>query len=179
MTVRPPPGVTVVAGRPEDTYAVAARLARALETIIQRGEASTVLVGLVGVMGAGKTAFVRGFVDALGGGTAAEVNSPTYALAQPYPTDPPVLHVDLFRLDSAEEFDAIDGPLLVDSEGFVLVEWVDRMLGRSPATAPWVPMRTRDWVEVRLDERPDGSRAIHLVAHGARATRWLRGAFGP
>lgn len=178
--------VTVAAARPEDTHAVAARLGRSLEAVLARGEAPTVLVGLVGVMGAGKTAFVRGLVEALPGGSAAEVSSPTYAIAQPYPTEPPVLHVDLFRLDSVEEFDAIDGPLLVASEGIVLVEWADRLLGfgglepgsngpAGPRTEPWLSLDR--WVEVRLSIPADGTRAIRILAHGAEAARWLEGAF--
>lgn len=168
----------------EETEAVAARLAMCLRAVMERGEASTILVGLIGSMGAGKTAFVRGFVEALPGGLAAAVSSPTYAIAQPYPTDPTVFHMDLYRLDSVEEFEAIGGPQLLSSEGLVVVEWADRLMGLphpdpqggagQDSVEPW--FRADDWLEVRLTERLEDQRSISIRPHGAGAERWIAGA---
>jgi len=52
---------------------------------------------LHGPLGAGKTTFVRGFVEALPGSEAAEVSSPSFTLCNSYPTRPAVLHCDLYR----------------------------------------------------------------------------------
>lgn len=80
---------------------------------------------LEGELGAGKTAFVRGFVRALPGGEGVVVQSPTFALARSYPTTPPVHHLDLYRLADArglEELGLME--LLRDQGAFSLVEWM-------------------------------------------------------
>ena len=63
-------------------------------------EAGDVVV-LTGELGAGKTTFVRG----LAAGLDAEgpVVSPTFTLVREYRGRLPILHVDLYRLDRAQE----------------------------------------------------------------------------
>lgn len=105
------------------THAFAARLARALRA----GD----VVHLRGDLGAGKTSFARGVVQALLPG--ARVKSPTYTLVERY--DAPelrVLHLDLYRLgDPAElEFLAIREEL---GGAALLVEWPERAAGALPA----------------------------------------------
>jgi len=56
------------------------------------------VVLLYGDLGAGKTTLVRGFIDALGHDGA--VRSPTFNLIQIFETDPPVMHLDLYRVAS-------------------------------------------------------------------------------
>ena len=58
------------------------------------------VVALTGPLGAGKTTLVRGALESLG--WVGAVRSPTFALLIPYPTEPPVLHADLYRVGSAE-----------------------------------------------------------------------------
>ena len=66
------------------------------------GTAMTIL--LVGDLGAGKTAFVRGLVGATGG-NPQDVSSPTFVLMQEYVGDVTVYHVDLYRLRPEEVID--------------------------------------------------------------------------
>ena len=54
------------------------RLAEQLSTRVRRGD----VIALWGGLGAGKTAFARAFIQALGG--AQEVPSPTFTLVQAY-----------------------------------------------------------------------------------------------
>ena len=57
-------------------------------------------------MGVGKTTLVRGFLAGLG--HTGEVPSPSFAIVQPYEAlDPPVWHVDLYRLEAPSELDEI------------------------------------------------------------------------
>ena len=56
------------------------------------------VVLLYGKLGAGKTTLVRGFIDALG--YEGPVRSPTFNLIQFFKTQPPVMHVDLYRVAS-------------------------------------------------------------------------------
>lgn len=87
-------------------------------------------IGLSGELGAGKTAFVRAFLNALSPGL--RVQSPTYVLEQVY--DVPlgermvsVAHWDLYRLTS----DTVPDDL-TDAErfaGIVFIEWPERASG--------------------------------------------------
>jgi tRNA threonylcarbamoyl adenosine modification protein YjeE len=96
-------------------------------------------VALVGPLGAGKTALVRGIAVGLGVEDRRMVSSPTFVLVQEYPGRFPVHHVDLYRLgpagaisgegaplaDAAEELAAL-GIAEMLSRGVVLIEWADR-----------------------------------------------------
>ncbi|RYG46997.1 tRNA (adenosine(37)-N6)-threonylcarbamoyltransferase complex ATPase subunit type 1 TsaE [bacterium] len=81
------------------------------------------VVFLSGELGAGKTTLVRGLLEGLGWRGA--VRSPTFTLIQTYPTEPPILHTDLYRVTSWE------GLGLEDSmeDHVLLVEWPDRAEG--------------------------------------------------
>ena len=78
----------VVTGSPEETEALAARLAR----LLSPGD----VVHLHGELGAGKTTFVRGAARALG--VTQPVSSPTFTIGHRYDSDPPVAHLDLYRI---------------------------------------------------------------------------------
>jgi tRNA threonylcarbamoyl adenosine modification protein YjeE len=92
------------------------------------------VIAIDGPLGAGKTELVRGFVEFLSVDAAAEVASPTYALIHRYPTDPPVLHADFYRLESALELEVIGGDELLDPEDEVsLIEWAERFADQLPA----------------------------------------------
>src|SRR5689334_23725066 len=81
------------------------------------------VITLSGPLGVGKTALARGFIAELG--HDGEVPSPSFAIVQPYDElDPPVWHVDLYRIDQMAEM----AELGLDSadEAILLVEWPER-----------------------------------------------------
>ena len=77
----------VVTGSPEETEALAARLAGRLRA----GD----VVAVSGELGAGKTTFVRGAARALG--VREPVSSPTFTIGHRYDAPVPVAHLDLYR----------------------------------------------------------------------------------
>lgn len=103
--------------------AATAAAARALAVRLHAG----CRLALIGPMGAGKTAFVRGLVAALGGDPAA-VASPTYTLLHRYEAELPVVHVDAWRLDGPSGFAALGADELA-ADGVLAVEWADRLDG--------------------------------------------------
>ncbi len=77
-----------------------------------------------GELGTGKTTMIRGIVSALPGGEQAQVSSPSFNLANIYPTRPETLHVDLYRLqDTGPDQDVEE--LLAGQDRLTLVEWGD------------------------------------------------------
>ena len=78
------------------------------------------IVTLSGPLGAGKTAFARGLLQALG--HRGEVPSPSFAIVQPYEhLTPPVFHVDLYRVEAEDEL--LELGLDDLSDAILLVEW--------------------------------------------------------
>ena len=120
----------------DETSMVAARLAAGLPS------GSVVL--LVGDLGAGKTAFVRGLAAGLGI-DVDEVSSPTFTLIQEYRPSTgsgrpdrvegrgarTLFHVDLYRLDGAEVED-LGLEELVAAGGLVAIEWAEKLRDDPP-----------------------------------------------
>lgn len=121
------------------------------------------LIALVGPLGAGKTCFVRGFVEALPGGQSARVSSPTFTTVNTYPTTPPVFHMDLYRLAPGVDVDNLGYEEYVEGDGVCLIEWFDR----APRVAP------ADFLELHFELRAGSRRRLRLIAHGPRSARLL------
>ena len=81
------------------------------------------VITLSGPLGVGKTALARGFLAALG--HDGEVPSPSFAIVQPYEElNPPVWHVDLYRIEDPAELAELGLESAVDA--VLLVEWPER-----------------------------------------------------
>jgi len=83
-------------------------------------------VALIGDLGAGKTVLVRGIAVGMGLSDPKLVSSPTFVLVREYPTDVPVYHVDLYRLEGAAGELASLGLEEMLADGVVVIEWADR-----------------------------------------------------
>ena len=90
------------------------------------------VLGLTGTLGAGKTAFVRGFARGLG--CTGRAHSPTFALMHEYPGGRcRMFHLDLYRLQGpADVRTAGLEEYLVRPDGIALVEWIERWCGEDP-----------------------------------------------
>lgn len=95
------------------------RLAGELARLARAGD----IITLSGPLGVGKTALARGLIEALG--HRGEVPSPSFAIVQPYEDlEPPVWHVDLYRIENAAELEELGLDSAADA--VLLVEWPER-----------------------------------------------------
>jgi len=101
----------------EETFALGRRLA----TELRPGA----VVALYGELGAGKTVLVKAIARALG--FAGAVTSPTFTIIHEYPTDPPIYHVDLYRLNTEQEALEVGIEEYLRGRGVCIVEWADRI----------------------------------------------------
>jgi tRNA threonylcarbamoyladenosine biosynthesis protein TsaE len=115
------------------------------------------VVALRGELGAGKTTFVRGVVEGLGGSSGA-VSSPTFAIVHSYESPiAPVHHIDGYRIRSEAELDEMGFDEYFDGESIVLVEWPDRVQTRLPAKLLQVTIEHDDETCRRITISPTGS----------------------
>ncbi len=103
------------------TIALGAALARALQPGLT--------IYLHGDLGAGKTALTRAMLHALG--HEGHVKSPTYTLAEPYALaiagqTVNVIHFDLYRMASAEEFLDAGFREYFNHQTICVVEWPEK-----------------------------------------------------
>lgn len=139
---------------PEDSLALGARLA----AVARPGD----VIALSGPLGAGKTSITRGLLAALG--LEEEAPSPSFAIVQPYAPPEvrfPVLHVDLYRIEQAEEAEEL-GLDEAREDSLLIVEWPER-LGED-----W----WRDALWLSLELTPDDARVLTAKVPAAWRDRW-------
>lgn len=97
-------------------------IGRSMARVLSAGD----VVALNGELGAGKTQLARGITEGLGGDGRA-VSSPTFVLMQEYAADPPVVHIDAYRMASADEVETLGWDVRTIAESVSLIEWADRI----------------------------------------------------
>jgi tRNA threonylcarbamoyladenosine biosynthesis protein TsaE len=126
---------------PKETLAFAKNFARTLKG----GE----VIGLIGDLGAGKTAFTQGLAKGLG--IKAKVNSPTFVIMKVYEVKrqktkdkrpnrsasivksqlskvTKLVHIDAYRLNSGKDLEAIGAlDYFGQPDTIVVIEWADRV----------------------------------------------------
>ncbi|HMV70165.1 MAG TPA: tRNA (adenosine(37)-N6)-threonylcarbamoyltransferase complex ATPase subunit type 1 TsaE [Myxococcota bacterium] len=141
---------------PDHTYALGLALGRAAPP--------GAIVALIGDLGAGKTLLAQGIAAGLG--VPGPVQSPTFVVAQEHPDGRlPLVHADLYRVESAAELAQIGLDDRLDGVTVVLVEWADRFPGLLPD----------DHLAVRL-LHAGGGRRVEIDARGPSAAAWLEAA---
>ena len=113
------------------------------------------VVSLVGDLGAGKTVFARGVARALG--VTGPVVSPSFTIVREYDGRIPLVHVDVYRIDTVQELYDLGFEELVRDDAVTLVEWGDMIDGLLPV----------DRLDVRLAPGDtDDERVVEIEGHG-------------
>lgn len=111
--------ISKITALPEETEEIGKFLA---DYVIKNGED---FVALYGDLGAGKTAFTRGFVSVIS--PDAEVCSPTYAIVNEYDGGRvSVFHFDMYRVESEDSLDSI-GFYDYFGRGIIITEWSENI----------------------------------------------------
>jgi tRNA threonylcarbamoyladenosine biosynthesis protein TsaE len=116
---------------------------------------------LIGNLGAGKTTLAKGIVSGLGAAESDEVSSPTFTLIHEYGTREcggvvnrtSAYHIDLYRLDRAEQVATLGLDEIFDRDAVVLIEWGERFPQLMPAAR----------IEIRVTALDDDRRKIEVV----------------
>lgn len=137
----------------DDTRRVAGRLSATL----QPGD----IVILAGPLGSGKTLFTQGLAAGLG--VEEPVVSPSFVLVRQYRSGfMPIVHADVYRIGSLNEFADLD-VLELASDGVLVVEWGHAVDSALPT----------DHLRVEFEVEGDGARLLRLTPGGRWRTRNL------
>lgn len=131
-------------------------------------------IALHGELGTGKTHLTRALLQAAG--HTGRVKSPTYTLVEPYviklqgqPLT--VMHFDLYRMGSAEEFIDAGFREYFDEQHVCIVEWPERAEGLLPMADLEVFLSVKDAgraVELRANSEQGATCLKHLDLHWTR-----------
>jgi tRNA threonylcarbamoyladenosine biosynthesis protein TsaE len=137
---------SIVSASPEETKAFGECLGRKL----RRGS----VVALRGVLGAGKTCFVKGIAKSLG--ITEEITSPTYTIISEYTGGVSLYHIDAYRLSGTDDFIALGGEDYLYGSGVSVIEWSERVETCLPDNTIFVDIEIED-ARARLIRVSDGA----------------------
>jgi len=162
-TIQPVPGTNQSANPQTFTYrshsiGETLWLAQRIAAVVEPGQT----IALIGDLGAGKTAFVKGFVESLGV-PIDEVNSPTFSLVQEYNGRLTIRHCDTYRLKRNDEFLDLSLDELFANDSIALIEWADRVLDYLP----------RDLLTISIEIVTPEERLFTIDGKGRRSSRIL------
>lgn len=125
----------IVSHSPAQTQRFGARLGE----LAREGD----LYCLEGELGSGKTCFVQGLGRGLG--VPKSIHSPTFILANEHRGGRlPLFHLDVYRINSAEEALGIGLDEYVSGEGVCVIEWAEKIREALPLDRLWIAFRQVD-----------------------------------
>jgi tRNA threonylcarbamoyladenosine biosynthesis protein TsaE len=126
-------------------------LGRRLGAVLKVGD----VVALIGPLGAGKTELTKGIAAQFG---IEEVTSPTFVIARSYKSEPPLIHMDAYRLlDGANPLLELEDLDLNAENAITIIEWGGELVDHISS----------DFLEVHIN-RDSEIREVSFVGHGQR-----------
>lgn len=114
------------------------------------------VIAFSGTLGAGKTVFTKGI--ALGLGIEENITSPTFTIIQEYSGRLPLFHMDLYRLESVEDFEMIGGEDYFFRGGVTVLEWSEKAASILP----------RNHYKINIDVIEEAKRKITIEKNGEK-----------
>ena len=103
-----------------------------------------------GTLAAGKTTITKGIAKALE--IEEDITSPTFTLISEYEGKLPLYHMDVYRLDSTEDFINLGTEDIIYGKGISIIEWSEKVMEALPKST----------IILKLEAQTDDSRIISI-----------------
>ena len=134
--------MTFTTHSPEETI----ELGKKIGTLLQKGD----ILALQGTLAAGKTTLTKGLAQSLG--VKDVITSPTFCLISEYEGKMPLYHMDVYRLDGAEDFANLGTEDMLYGNGISIIEWSEKIMSELP----------KKTIKIDITPNEDGSRSISI-----------------
>ncbi|MBP3366857.1 MAG: tRNA (adenosine(37)-N6)-threonylcarbamoyltransferase complex ATPase subunit type 1 TsaE [Treponema sp.] len=132
-------------------------LGEKIGSLLQPGD----VLALTGTLAAGKTTITKGIAKALG--IEDEITSPTFCLISEYDGKKLRLyHMDVYRLDGAEDFAGLGADDMLYGNGVCIIEWSEKVQSALPKKS----------ICIEITPLADGSRRICIKNWNRDAIDW-------
>lgn len=101
-------------------------LGKKLGAMLKGGE----IIAMQGTLAAGKTTITKGIATALG--VKDTITSPTFCLISEYEGRIPLYHMDVYRIDSGEDFINLGVEDIIYGKGVSIIEWSEKVMEELP-----------------------------------------------
>lgn len=109
------------------------------------------VIAMFGDLGAGKTAFTRGFTKGMG--ISCDVSSPTFALVNEYrSTDKTLYHFDMYRISGWDDLYSTGYFDYLDEGASLIIEWSENIEAVLPDDCIRITIRKTDDENERIIE---------------------------
>ena len=134
------------------------------------------IVLLFGDLGAGKTTLTQGICQGLGLGKGEYIRSPTFTLVNLYQGRIPINHIDLYRLESFAEIEALGLEEYLFSNSVSLIEWSEKLRQESDPTGD-LELGIEERIEVHITIKENNRRTfdISVIGQNQRSLTHIQG----
>lgn len=108
------------------------------------------IIAMQGTLAAGKTTITKGIAQALG--IDDTITSPTFCLISEYYGKMPLYHMDVYRLDSIEDFVNLGTDDMLYGDGVSIIEWSEKIMSELP----------KKTIVLKITPQEDNSRLIEI-----------------
>ncbi|MBR3814226.1 MAG: tRNA (adenosine(37)-N6)-threonylcarbamoyltransferase complex ATPase subunit type 1 TsaE [Spirochaetaceae bacterium] len=108
------------------------------------------VLAMRGTLAAGKTTITKGIARALG--IEETITSPTFTIVSEYEGKLHLYHIDVYRLDSSEDFVNLGSDEMLYGNGVSIIEWSEKVQSEIPKKA----------ITISLEANEDSSRTITI-----------------
>ena len=134
--------MTFTTHSPEETIELGIKIGERL----RKGD----VIAMQGTLAAGKTTIIKGIARALG--ISETITSPTFCLISEYRGKMPLYHMDVYRLEGADDFVSLGTDDMIYGDGVSVIEWSEKIMSELPEKT----------IILRITPNDDGSRLIEI-----------------
>ena len=131
------------------------------------------IVLLFGDLSAGKTTLTQGVCQGLGIEKEEHIRSPTFTLLNIYQGPTPVNHIDLYRLESISEIEALGLEENLFSKSVSIIEWAEKLYQKNKPDQPGLGIEERIEIRIRIEEANRRTFEIEVIGQSKRSLSHL------